>query len=148
MALRTIRKRYIVIPTILVIFIAGFLLRDSFYTQLTAWKIVQKPEETTELYFTQPGSIPVSYAPAQPIAATFTIRNNTNTVKNYHYTVQQVSETGDITQALKNDTLVIGPQGQKDTMLRLTPLDLGTRTQFIIRLADQPQRINFWVTKS
>lgn len=148
MALQNIHKRSIIALIILSILIAGYSLKDPLYNQLAAWNILQKPDNITELYFTQPSSVPSVYTPAHPITTTFTIRNNTNTPKTYRYILNQQNEAGDMRQELQTGTVTVPLQSEKDIQVQIIPVDFGVNTQFTIQLADQTQQINFWATKS
>ncbi len=141
-------KLYAIASVILIVFVAGFVFKETVHDQLQQWDILQKPEQTTELYFSDPSLVPAAYTPAQPIAISFTLHNDRQNVKTYHYTITEYNEAGNTRQELHTGSLTLQPNEKKRTNVRVLPVDFGTNAKFDIQLTNDMQRINFWATKT
>jgi hypothetical protein len=127
--------------------ILSVIFKDPIKTQLNAWDFLPKQEPVTELYFTDPDTIPNEYTPGSNIETSITIHNATAKPMFYTYVMSQQSSAGDNTIQLTKGVVSIPVNVTKNIPLHFTPVEQSDRAKFDIHVLEVDQHINFWANK-
>jgi len=124
----------------------GFTAQGTISGQLAAWDLLPKDTATVELYFTEPTSLPTTYAPGKPFTIKATVHNASKDTKQYTY---MITQTGDGAQnsVLREESLALSPDETKVIEQPVSPDDMGKRANFSVQLKENLQQINFWSTR-
>jgi hypothetical protein len=133
---------------ILVVLGLGLCFHQQIKNQLNAWKLLPQPERLTELYFTEPNSLPTTYAPGQPQTVRFTTHNIEYQTETYSYRIIEQSQNGSQTQLLSSGQFTLQQGQYQGQNVGITPADLGTRAEIIIELPTVNENISYWVNRS
>jgi hypothetical protein len=110
---------------------------------LTAHALLPQPEETTELYFDVPETLPTSVSAHQPLRFAFVIHNLETIDYRYTYTIMVVM--GETQSLIDHGTLVV-KNGQYAFIAEQVALkDVTHRQQVVVTLLNKKQSIDFWV---
>lgn len=102
-----------------------------------------QPEPLTELYFTDPQKVPVTYQAWLPETFNFTIHNLENKDITYYYRIYTDTNTGFPLQTVK---VLNGQYKDIAASIKLDAKDFGQTSEVIVELTDQQQSIHFWVS--
>jgi hypothetical protein len=106
-----------------------------------------EPERLTELYFTQPNSLPASYKPGQPQTVNFTVHNLEYRTTAYNYQVIEQTQNGATSQTLTSGSFTLGQNQYKSPVLDIIPTDLGSHVKISVKLVSQNESIDYLLKK-
>jgi hypothetical protein len=117
--------------------------KTSIYNELVALDLVPKPEKMTELYFSDPASLPSSAISNQVINFAFVIHNLETTDYQYVYEVsvnlngtRHIVDSGNV--LVKNNQYYV-----KNEKFNL--MNSPGRQEVVVELTNKQQSIDFWI---
>jgi hypothetical protein len=125
----------------------GILEATPIRNQLNVWKLLPEPERLTELYFNNNAQLPTHYIPGQPQKTSFTVHNLEYQNTAYFYTVTAVPDGSTTSTALANGVLSLAQNQSVTTPITVTLPDLGPRVKVVVKLSNENESIDYWVTK-
>ncbi len=114
------------------------------HSQLLIKATTHQPERFTELYFTNPNSLPTTAASQKSLAFSFTIRNAEARDMTYTYKAVFTAPSGQTT-ILDRRQLSL-PAGETTRIAAATTLpNFAGRGEVSVMLLNQPEAIHFWL---
>lgn len=135
----------IVVLIVVVALVTGY--RHQIDNQLRSWKVLPEPEKLTELYFTDPNSLPTKYVPGQTQDVKFTVHNIEYQTETYHYIIYESNESGSQTQQLVSSAFVLGQNQYKNEAVSIPTADLGSRVKVEVYLSNVNESVDYWMNK-
>lgn len=133
---------------IIIIIGLGAIFHSPINHQLSGWKLLPEPEKLTELYFTQPNSLPKTYVPGQAQTVGFTVHNLEYQTTTYHYDIIESSLDNNQTQTLTTGSFTLNQNGYKQTSVNISTADLGQRAKVEVELVNQNESIDYLLDRS
>jgi uncharacterized membrane protein len=115
--------------------------------QMHSWKLLPEPERLTELYFTNPNSLPTKYTPGQTQLVNFTVHNLEYRTTNYQYKITETSQDRKQSQSLAAGSFSLPQNGYQKAAVSIATVDFGPRTKVEVRLVNVGESISYWMQK-
>lgn len=126
--------------------------------QLSAWKLLPRPERLTELYFPDHAQLPTTFTPDALAIVRFTIHNQEHQATQYYYilTVQAAGKE----QLVGDGTITLAHNDSQNIVQTFSMPTLGDRQEIRVRLqydsipfgheatSSQTQAIHYWVNRA
>jgi hypothetical protein len=133
---------------VLVIIISSSWWRPAITNQLNKWKLLPQPEKLTELYFTQPNSLPSTYMPGESQKVNFTVHNIEYQTMTYSYKIVEENQDGSQQQVLASNSFTLD-QNQYQSVSFTGPLaDMGPEAKVVVELPTVNESIDYLLTRS
>lgn len=116
------------------------------FRQALRFATTHQPERLTELYFSNPQTLPSAYHPGEKIAVAFVIHNMEGTTKDYPYTIELQAPRTDIVAA-HGSVRIFGGRRAKLTV----PIAIrasAPRIAVVVLLPTKQQSLHFWLQKA
>ncbi|HEV2412373.1 MAG TPA: hypothetical protein VGS28_01045 [Candidatus Saccharimonadales bacterium] len=149
--METKRLRTILYVSVCIVFLAvasfGVLDREHIRNQLNDWKLLPQPERLTELYFSNPNSLPSTYKANQTQNIAFTTHNLEYHREDYHYTI---TETGadHKSSVLGSGAFELAQNQYEHKSQPVSLTDLGSRVQVTISLTNFNESVDYLLNRS
>lgn len=114
--------------------------------QLYIWKLLPEPEHVTELYFTHPNNLPISYVPGQSQVVNFTVHNLEYNTSTYTFKIYEVSSTSSQNKLLASGIFLLHQNQSKLSSINIVPVNLGSRVKGV-SLNNVNEAIDYWVDR-
>ncbi len=111
--------------------------------QMHRWKLLPEPERLTELYFTNPNSLPKTYVPGQSQPVSFTVHNLEYRHTNYKYQITETSQDGTKSQQLADGAFSLEQNEYHKTTVNIPIVDLGPAVKVEVRLVNVNESIDY-----
>lgn len=133
----------------LVIIIAlGAIFHSPIDRQLHRWKLLPEPERLTELYFTQPNSLPKQYVPGQAQTVRFTTHNLEYRTTNYQYRIVETGQANNQSQTLASGSFTLPQNAYKQETVNISTVDLGSNVKVEVDLMNVNESIDYLLGRS
>lgn len=116
--------------------------------QLNNWKLLPQPERLTELYFTDPSSLPSDYTPNGNQTVTFTTHNLEYRTTTYNYVVTAGGMDTSQIQELASGTFTLPQNGVRKLTVPITLPALSQREEVSVNLTNVSTSIDFWLNET
>lgn len=116
-------------------------------TTLADWKFLPQPQKLTELYFTNPNSLPTGYSIGQPQIISFMVHNLEYKTKDYRFNIIESDQGGNTIKTLASGSFILRQNDFKNETINVTPVDLGPRVKIEVSLENINESIDYWVMK-
>lgn len=133
---------------ILVVVISSSWWRPAITNQLNKWKLLPEPEKLTELYFTQPNSLPNTYIPGQAQKVNFTVHNVEYQTMTYQYKIVEESQSGSQQQTLISGSFKLSENQYKSTSFTSPLTDMGPQAKVVVEIPTVNESIDYLLTRS
>ncbi len=110
---------------------------------MRSWKLLPEPEKLTELYFTNPNSLPTKYTPGQPQTVGFTVHNLEYATTDYKYKIIETSQDGSQSQTLASGSFGLLQNGYKKEAVNISTVDLGSHVKLEVDLENVNESIDY-----
>jgi len=133
----------------IVIILLGLLFNTHKFSTTHALKLAttHQPERLTELYFSNPQSLPTQYTQGKSLPVAFTIHNAEYQSMIYSYTITAVSSDGNQSQTLVINKVDMGDNQTMTIANSIVPTLLSPRISINVLLVNKNQSIHFWVER-
>ena len=121
----------------------GIGFRSDIHKQLNNWKLLPQPEKLTELYFTNPNSLPTKYSPEQTQTVSFTAHNLEYQTVDYNYKIVESSQTNNQSQTLVSGNFTLSQNGYEKKSVNITTADLGSNVKVEVDLINVNESIDY-----
>ena len=111
--------------------------------QLRRWQLLPEPERLTELYFTQPNSLPTHYTSGQTQTVNFTVHNLEYQTTDYHYQIVEQTADGSQSQTLASGRFSLPQNASKHQSVIITTADIGQNVKVEVRLVNVNESIDY-----
>jgi len=112
------------------------------------WKLLPEPERLTELYFTQPNSLPKTYAPGQAQTVKFTVHNLEYQTTKYQYQIIEASQDNNQSQTLTTGNFTLPQNAYKQATVNIPTVDLGQHVKIEVELLNKKESIDYLLERS
>lgn len=129
---------------ILIVLGLGLGFHQQIKNQLNAWKLLPQPERLTELYFTNPNSLPSAYTPGQTQTVQFTTHNLEYQTETYQYKILEQNQDGTKSQQLAAGQFTLQQNQYKRMDFPIIPIDFGPKVQISVVLPTVNETISYW----
>ena len=121
----------------------GVIFHSPIDRQLRSWKLLPEPERLTELYFTNPNSLPTHYVPGHAQPVSFTVHNLEYRTTNYQYRIVETSQDGKQSQALATGSFTLPQNGYKKAAVNIATVNLGPRAKVEVQLVNVNEAVDY-----
>jgi uncharacterized membrane protein len=146
-AVKNHRSLY-VYASIGILIVISFASHAAIVRQLNNWKLLPEPERLTELYFSNPNTLPTTYTANTNQDVSFKVHNLEYKTVDYHYEIIEVADGSNQGQVLTEGSFILK---QNQLMSRNVPLklaDMGKHVQIEIELSPVNETISYGMTQS
>ncbi|HEV7454449.1 MAG TPA: hypothetical protein VGO07_04275 [Candidatus Saccharimonadales bacterium] len=141
-------KRYVVcLLLVLALGIGAVAGAPHAAAQLRSWKMLPQAEQFSEIYFTNPNTLPHTYTPGQQQAVSFTVSNHYTAAQNYSYIIFADTPAGVV--SLGEGVFEAAPNTAHriDNTVNLADLGPRIRITIVIKNGNDQQSITYWTTR-
>jgi len=131
-----------------VLIAAGIGFHAPIDRQLHAWKLLPEPEKLTELYFTNPNSLPQHYIPGQNQTVSFTTHNLEYQTTTYRYKITESSQDGKQSQTLATGAFTLSQNAYHKTAVSIPTNDIGQNVKVGVELVNVHESIDYLMERS
>lgn len=146
------KTRYTSIILAASIIIALIALSPYVDDALTTLHLSPKPEPFTELYFTDPASLPTHFTVGETQSVAFTVHNVEYRVERYDYTIVADTQQGRPDQLLASGDFVLRHGAYQHEVATVLLQPLGDRVKVTVALTlnstGRRQSLAYWVTRA
>ena len=103
----------------------------------------QQPQRLTELYFTHPNNLPDTYHQGQRQYVAFTVHNLEFATTKYNYQIVEASKDSSKNQVLANGSFYLKQNQYKNSIIAVSPANVGKRVSISIRLTNTNESISY-----
>jgi hypothetical protein len=128
---------------IIIVLGLGIIFHLPIDRQLHSWKLLPEPERFTELYFTEPNSLPIKYLPDQIQNVRFTVHNLEGKDISYKYRIFEISQANGSDQILANGGFTLPQNAYKHESVNISTVDLGPNVKVKVDLMNVKESISY-----
>jgi hypothetical protein len=132
---------------VVIVVALGAVFHSAIDRQMRDWKLLPEPERLTELYFTQPNSLPKQYAPGQTQTVRFTTHNLEYQTTAYQYHIVETSQANNQSQTLASGSFTLPQNAYKQETVNISTVDLGQHVKVEVNLMNVNESIDYLLGK-
>jgi len=132
---------------VVIVIALGAIFHSPIDHQMRSWKLLPEPERLTELYFTQPNSLPKNYVPGQPQTIGFTVHNLEYQTTAYHYRIVETGQANNQSQTLASGSFTLPQNAYRQESVNISTVDLGQHVKVEVDLMNVNESIDYLLGK-
>jgi hypothetical protein len=137
----------VILGSILIIIVLAVVYHGAIDRQMRRWKLLPEPEKLTELYFTNPNSLPSKYTPGQVQTVSFTTHNLEYANTSYKYVITENDSSSNKSVNLASGNFRLPLNGYEKKSVSISTVDLGQNVNVKVDLVNQNESIDYLLAR-